>query len=36
MGYAYGYLLSEEISQSYFSLLESMMGSSVLDQVAKG
>ena len=26
MGYAYGYLLSKEISDSYHSLLESVLG----------
>lgn len=26
MGYAYGYLLSEEISKAYFSLLRSLLG----------
>lgn len=33
MGYAYGYMLSEEISYAYHSLLDALIGRSALDQV---
>ena len=33
MGYAYGYMLSEEISYAYHTLLDTLIGRSTLDQV---
>ena len=33
MGYAYGFMLSEEISNAYHSLLDALIGRSTLDQV---
>ena len=33
MGYAYGFMLSEEISYAYHSLLDALIGHNALDQV---
>ena len=33
MGYAYGFMLSDEISYAYHSLLDALIGHNVLDQV---